>query len=214
MKSKKNNFVDLTVDDANYIQNNRVTSQFQIFEKDFGSRILADVLINSFVEVPPQNLTGKEELKIALSGIDATTIQGRLQWMYLTTYWNSGRVFYQLVESGLYEVRYDFTQGDLSTYKLNRENPKITIDGHKGFLHIDSFDIEASKLFELTPSISINITIDDKQVLFESLVHMATKKQEVFEKSTPKFYHGFGTMEVSLIFNSENIDNDIFVLIK
>jgi len=212
MKYGVKQFSDITVEESNHIQNNRITSIFRISEDELNTFIKADTLNSYFVEVPPVNLHSKEQIEAALHFVDASDLNGKLQWMYLTAYYNGGGVLFRKSDTeGMCEILYIFSEVPKSQL-LNRDNPVHVIDGELGFRAVWLLQLYSPKNLLLTPSITLNIEIDGETYFNRSVSTMVSLMQPQVQVAViNKIVSGFGEMKISIIFNNDDIDNDIHI---
>jgi hypothetical protein len=213
MKYGTPKFTNLTDERANWIQNNKINSRFELSFSELDTFITVESLTSSFVEIPPINLHSLEMIQDALSLIDGSKLIGRLQYMYLTTYFYGGRVLFRKSElEDTCEILYLFTNEPVSSL-LNRTNPSLTIDGEIGHRAVWLLKFVSSESPFLTPSITLNITIDAQEYLNKSVSLMTSLMQPQAQVGIiNKLYSGFGEMKISLIYNNDDIDNNIFIV--
>lgn len=198
------NFSDLSIGELNKIQNHKISSLAEISDTEIKTFLDPESLTNTFIPLPPAHSFSLEQIDSLIKDVNniEEELLRKLKWMHLVTYYYGGQVFFRNSEKiGVNEIFYTFSN-EPNNFMLNRENPEIKIDGEVGLRSLWLLNMSSSENLFLSPSISLNIEIDN-QPYFKQSVAVSPIVNRVI--------NGFGEMKISLSFENDDIDNNIYL---
>lgn len=197
------NLYNLTAAEANRIIDEKINAIIEIESKDLNSLIDTNSLNGWFIEHQPINIRTEEEFKLALSHVDGTTIQGKLQWLYFKSYMNDGRLLFRKADEETCQVYINFTP-NISSRTLTKGNPSFKFNGFDRlrFVWIQQFYLSEEIMFN--PSISIIISADGVEYINQSITAFISPMQPNSQIGMiNRFCYEFDELEVRLVFHNE-----------